>query len=214
MAIRIMIVDDHHVVRRGLVYFLETMEDLKVVAEACDGMEAIELFKKERPDVVIMDLDMPKMDGMECTKKLKEIDEEAIILVLTSFTDQDHVIPALEAGASGYQLKDIEPEQLAETIRAVFHGESRLHEKVTKHVLTRVSTSFVSEQDRLQKLTGRERDVLIEVTKGRSNKEIAKELFISEKTVKTHMSNILAKLELADRTQAAVFAIKHKLRKR
>ncbi|WP_332633845.1 response regulator transcription factor [Halalkalibacter flavus] len=214
MTIRIMIVDDHHVVRRGLVYFLESMEDLKVVAEASNGMEAIELFEKERPDVVIMDLDMPKMDGMECTKKLKELDESAIVLVLTSFTDQDHVIPALEAGASGYQLKDIEPEQLAETIRAVYGGESRLHEKVTKHVLTRVSPNFTSEQARLQRLTGRERDVLVEVTKGRSNKEIAQELYISEKTVKTHMSNILAKLELADRTQAAVFALKHNVKKR
>jgi DNA-binding NarL/FixJ family response regulator len=214
MPIKILIVDDHHVVRKGLVYFLETIDGLQVMAEASNGQEALLKYQEARPDVVLMDLDMPIMDGIECTKKIIELDETAIVLVLTSFTDQDHVIPALEAGASGYQLKDVEPEQLAETIQAVYKGENRLHEKVTKHLLTRVSKSYKNETDRLQRLTERERDVLIEVTKGLSNKEIGETLHISEKTVKTHMSNLLAKLELSDRTQAAVFALKHQLKKK
>ncbi|MFC0562076.1 response regulator [Halalkalibacter alkalisediminis] len=214
MPIRILIVDDHHVVRKGLVYFLATVEDIEVIAEASNGEEALKKYKQARPDLVLMDLDMPVMDGIECTKKIIEMDETAVILILTSFTDQDHVIPALEAGALGYQLKDIEPEQLVETIQAVYHGENRLHEKVTKHLLTRISKTYTNEQNRLNRLTERERDVLIEVTKGYSNKEIGENLHISEKTVKTHMSNLLAKLELADRTQAAVFALKHQLKKK
>ncbi|GAE34245.1 response regulator [Halalkalibacter akibai] len=214
MSIRILIVDDHHVVRRGLVYFLTTVEGLQVVAEAGNGEEAIEKYKQVQPDVVLMDLDMPVLNGIESTQKIIEFDPQAIILVLTSFTDQDHVIPALEAGAAGYQLKDIEPEQLAETVRAVYEGKNCIDEKVTKHLLTRVSKIYTNEQERINRLTGRELDVLIEVAKGHSNKEIGQNLHITEKTVKTHMSNLLAKLELSDRTQAAVFALKHQVKKR
>ncbi|TYS15437.1 response regulator transcription factor [Rossellomorea vietnamensis] len=210
MTIRVLIADDHHVVRRGLVFFLKTQKDIEIVGEAANGKEAVELAEKLQPDLILMDLVMPEMDGIQATRLIKKSHENIEIMMLTSFSDQDHVIPAIEAGASGYQLKDIEPDELVESIRKLVRGENSLHSKATNHLLKRVSRNHQLPHQ-IHQLTKREKDVLLQLTKGKSNKEIASSLFITEKTVKTHISNIFTKLEVADRTQAALYAVKHKL---
>ncbi|MED5052223.1 response regulator transcription factor [Anoxybacillus rupiensis] len=207
MSIKVLIVDDHHIVRRGLVFFLKTQKDIAVVGEAANGAEAVQLVMEHQPDLVIMDLVMPVMDGIEATKKMKERSPKTKILILTSFADQDHVIPAIRAGASGYQLKDIEPDHLVAVIRSIHRGESELHTKVIPHVMNHLH--YQEPANKIEELTKREKEVLAEIAKGKSNKEIAASLMITEKTVKTHVSNILAKLGLADRTQAALYAVKH-----
>jgi DNA-binding NarL/FixJ family response regulator len=209
MPIKVLIADDHHVVRRGLLFFLKTQKEIEIVGEATNGKEAVELVDKLLPDVVLMDLVMPEMDGIEATRLIKEKHADIHILILTSFSDQDHVIPAIQAGATGYQLKDIEPDELVKAIKAVHSGDSQLHPKVTTHVMTHLLKGDKKESNLLDELTRREKEVLAEIAKGKSNKEIAASLVITEKTVKTHVSNILAKLELADRTQAALYAVKH-----
>jgi DNA-binding NarL/FixJ family response regulator len=210
MAIRVLIADDHHVVRRGLVFFLKTQKDIEIVGEAKNGEEAVELAKKLQPDIVLMDLVMPVMDGIEATREIKKSVPNVEILMLTSFSDQEHVIPAIEAGAAGYQLKDIEPDELVEAIRQTVRGEKTLHPKATTHLFQRF-TQKDTKDDPFSVLTNREKEVLQEIAKGKSNKEIAASLFITEKTVKSHVSHILAKLNVADRTQAALFAVKHGL---
>jgi DNA-binding NarL/FixJ family response regulator len=207
VSIKVLIVDDHHIVRRGLVFFLKTQKDIEVVGEAANGAEAVQLVMEHQPDLVIMDLVMPVMDGIEATKKMKERSPKTKILILTSFADQDHVIPAIRAGASGYQLKDIEPDHLVAVIRSIHRGESELHTKVIPHVMNHLH--YQEPANKMEELTKREKEVLAEIAKGKSNKEIAASLMITEKTVKTHVSNILAKLGLADRTQAALYAVKH-----
>ncbi|WP_144555552.1 response regulator transcription factor [Bacillus sp. X1(2014)] len=211
MSIRILIADDHHVVRRGLVFFLRTQKDLEIIGEASNGKEAVNQAQLLKPDIILMDLVMPEMDGIQATKIIKEKQPEIKIMMLTSFSDQDHVIPALEAGASGFQLKDIQPDELVTSIKKIISGENQLHPKATSHLLANLSNKSKQEKNLLEELTKRELDVLKEIAKGKSNKEIAAALFITEKTVKTHVSNILAKLELADRTQAALFAVKNQL---
>jgi DNA-binding NarL/FixJ family response regulator len=211
MGIRILIADDHHVVRRGLTFFLKTQKDIEIIGEAGNGSEAVELARTLKPDLILMDLVMPEMDGIQATKMIKTEMPEIKIMMLTSFSDQDHVIPALEAGASGYQLKDIEPDELINCIRKIMSGENQLHPKATSHLLANLSNKESNVRNLLEQLTKRELDVLKEIAKGKSNKEIASTLFITEKTVKTHVSNLLAKLELADRTQAALFAVKNQL---
>ncbi|WP_226670155.1 response regulator [Metabacillus litoralis] len=207
--IKVLIADDHHVVRRGLLFFLKTQKDIEIVGEATNGREAVTLVTELSPDVVLMDLSMPEMDGVEATKAIRETNNKVRIIILTSYADQDHVIPAIRAGASGYQLKDIEPDELVQTIRDVLKGESKLHPKVTSHVMTHLSSGSKQESTKFNDLTKREKEVLNELAKGKSNKEIASALFITEKTVKTHISNILSKLQLSDRTQAALFAVKN-----
>lgn len=211
MAIKILIADDHHVVRRGLVFFLKTQKDIEVIGEAKNGQEAVEMTKSLIPDLVLMDLDMPIMDGIEATKQIKAVLPAMKIMILTSFSDQDHVIPAIEAGASGYQLKDIEPDELVRTIKRILAGENQLHPKATTHLLTHLTNKNRDVKQPIDELTKRELDVLLEIAKGKSNKEIASSLYITEKTVKTHVSNVLAKLNLQDRTQAALFAVKNGL---
>ncbi|MGP1909890.1 response regulator [Metabacillus sp. JX24] len=211
MGIRLLIADDHKVVRRGLHFFLKTQKDIDIVGEAENGKEAVELVRSLNPDVILMDLSMPVMDGVEATKEIRTFNQEIKVIILTSYADQDHVIPAIQAGASGYQLKDVEPDELVHTIREVLNGESKLHPKVTSHVMSHLMQTNQKEQKPLTPLTNRENDVLKEIAKGKSNKEIASALYITEKTVKTHVSNILSKLELADRTQAALFAVKNGL---
>jgi len=211
MSIRILIADDHHVVRRGLVFFLTTQKDLEIIGEAENGRKAVEMAKELKPDIILMDLAMPEMDGIQATKIIKEEEPSIKIMILTSFSDQDHVIPALEAGASGFQLKDIQPDELVTSIKKMVKGENQLHPKATSHLLANLSHSSNPTKKLLEELTKRELDVLKEIAKGKSNKEIAASLYITEKTVKTHVSNLLAKLELADRTQAALFAVKNKL---
>lgn len=207
MSIRILIADDHHVVRRGLVFFLKTQKGLDIVGEAKDGKEAVEKATELLPDLILMDLDMPVMNGIEATRAIKEKYDDMKILILTSFSDQDHVIPAMEAGASGYQLKDIEPDELVRSIEAIMNGENQLHPKATSHLLNNLTKSK-TERMPMDELTKRELEVLKEIVNGKSNKEIAASLYITEKTVKTHITNILSKLDLADRTQAALFAVR------
>ncbi|HEY4532456.1 MAG TPA: response regulator transcription factor [Kurthia sp.] len=208
--IKVIIADDHHVVRRGLLFFLKTQKDFEVIGEASNGKEAVELTAKLQPDIVLMDLVMPEMDGIEATRRIKSVYPHIHILMLTSFSDRDHILPAMEAGAAGYQLKDIEPDELVETIRKIIAGESSLHPQVTTE-LNRNQEASSQLPHVLKPLTRREKDVLAELTKGKSNKEIASSLFVTEKTVKTHISNIFSKLEVQDRTQAALYAVKYGL---
>ncbi|MBE7148703.1 response regulator transcription factor [Bacillus mycoides] len=208
MKIKLLLVEDHHIVRRGLVFFLKTREEFEIIGEAANGEEALTFVQTERPDVVLMDLSMPKMDGIEATKRIKQYDETIKILMLSSFSEQDYVLPALEAGADGYQLKEVQPDQLVASIVAVYQGNANFHPKVTPALLGR--SAFKKEKENpFSMLTKREQEVLREIAKGRSNKEIAAELHITEQTVKTHVSNVLAKLEVDDRTQAALYAVKH-----
>jgi DNA-binding NarL/FixJ family response regulator len=210
MSIRILIADDHHVVRRGLVFFLKTQKDIEIIGEAKNGAEAVQLTETLQPDLILMDLMMPIMDGIEATRVIKKKHGGSVqVLMLTSFSDQNHVIPAIEAGAAGYQLKDIEPDELVNSIRKLLSGENSLHPKATNHLLTRITKQ--DPPHKIHALTKREKDVLVELTKGKSNKEIASSLYITEKTVKTHISNIFSKLEVSDRTQAALYAVKHNL---
>ncbi|WLR54025.1 response regulator transcription factor [Mesobacillus subterraneus] len=211
MTIRILIADDHHVVRRGLVFFLRTQEQLEIVGEAGNGKEAVELAKTLNPDLVLMDLIMPVMNGIEATKIIKAENPAIKIMMLTSYADQEHVIPAIESGASGYQLKDIQPDELVKAIVRIMGGENQLHPKATSLVLSHLSGNNRQERKLLNELTKRELEVLKEIASGKSNKEIAASLYITEKTVKTHVSNVLAKLELGDRTQAALYAVRNRL---
>ncbi|MEI4828057.1 response regulator transcription factor [Bacillus sp. FJAT-53711] len=208
MKIRLLLVEDHHIVRRGLVFFLKTKEEFDIIGEVGDGEEALQFIQQKRPDVVLMDVSMPKMDGIEATKRMKQYDPSIKILMLSSFSEQDYVLPALEAGADGYQLKEVQPDQLVASIIAVYQGNANFHPKVTPALLGRQATVEIK-QDSLSMLTKREKEVLREIAKGRSNKEIAVELHITEQTVKTHVSNVLAKLNVDDRTQAALYAVKH-----
>ncbi|MED3969674.1 response regulator transcription factor [Priestia megaterium] len=209
MKIKILIADDHHVVRKGLVFFLQTQPDLEIVGEASNGEEALKLATSLEPHIVLMDLSMPVLDGVEATKELKKQAPHIQVMILTSFSDQDHVIPALEAGASGYQLKESDPDELVAAIRKLMNGENQLHPKVTTHLLTRLTKSSEKKVNFIDHLTKREKDVLKEIAKGKSNKEIGAALHITEKTVKTHVSNILSKLGVQDRTQAALYAVQH-----
>jgi len=209
MKIKILIADDHHVVRKGLVFFLQTQPDLEIVGEASNGEEALKLATSLEPHIVLMDLSMPVLDGIEATKELKKQAPHIQVMILTSFSDQDHVIPALEAGASGYQLKESDPDELVAAIQKLMNGENQLHPKVTTHLLTRLTKSSEKKVNFIEHLTKREKDVLKEIAKGKSNKEIGASLHITEKTVKTHVSNILSKLGVQDRTQAALYAVQH-----
>ncbi|EJS68195.1 DNA-binding response regulator [Bacillus cereus] len=208
MKIKLLLVEDHHIVRRGLVFFLKTREEFEIIGEAENGEEALCFVQKEKPNVVLMDVSMPKMDGIEATKRIKEYDETIKILMLSSFSEQDYVLPALEAGVDGYQLKEVQPEQLVASIIAVHQGNTNFHPKVTPALLGRLAVKK-EKKNPFSMLTKREQEVLREIAKGRSNKEIAAELHITEQTVKTHVSNVLAKLEVDDRTQAALYAVKH-----
>jgi DNA-binding NarL/FixJ family response regulator len=208
--IKVILADDHTMVLKGLRFFLSTQSDIDIIGEAHNGKEAVELAGTLSPDVILMDVQMPDMDGVEATIAIKEKYPEIKIIILTSFVDQDTVLPALKAGANGYQLKDIEPEELADTIRAVHRGEKRLHPQATNQLLTHLKDETPGRKSSFDELTPREKDVLREITNGLGNKEIADALFITEKTVKTHVSNILSKLGLHDRTQAAILAMKNK----
>ncbi|MCY0923881.1 MULTISPECIES: response regulator [unclassified Streptomyces] len=205
--IRVLLVDDHQVVRRGLRTFLEVQEDIEVVGEAADGEEGIARAEELRPDVILMDVKMPVTDGIEALRRLREAANPARVLIVTSFTEQRTVVPALRAGAAGYVYKDIDPEALAAAIRSVHAGHVLLQPEVAQALLAQEGQGAAS--SRPGSLTDREREVLSLIADGRSNREIARALVLSEKTVKTHVSNILMKLDLSDRTQAALWAVRH-----
>jgi len=199
--IRVLVVDDHPVVRQGLRTFLDLQPDLEVVGEAADGPACVQAAQELRPDVVLLDLRMPDGDGLTALRGLAEQGNPARVLVITSFTDPGAVLPAIRAGAAGYVYKDVDPAALATAIRAVHAGHVLLNPDVAGLLAEGV-------QPVPAKLTNREREVLTEVARGRSNREIANALHLSEKTVKTHVSSVLAKLGLADRTQAALYAVR------
>ena len=209
--IRILVVDDHKIVRHGLKTFLDLQDDLEVVGEGENGRQAIDLAKRLKPDVVLLDLIMPEMDGVEATKEIIAAEPGARIAILTSFSDEAKTMPALEAGAVGYVLKDIAPDDLADTIRAIHRGETVLHPEITKQLMARLQkpAGNPNASDKVESLTNREIEVLQHLARGMSNDEISEALFISSLTVKTHVSNLLGKLDLADRTQAAIYAIRH-----
>jgi DNA-binding NarL/FixJ family response regulator len=209
--IRVLIADDHAVVRQGLRTFLELQDDIEVVADACDGEEAVSATFDGRPDVVLMDLMMPGLDGIEATRRILRERPATRVIALTSFLDDEKVLPAVRAGAAGYLLKDVEPEQLVRAIRTVHGGEALLHPAATATVMRELADHAEPADEADLGLTGREREVLALVARGLPNKLIARELGIAEKTVKTHVSSILAKLGVTDRTQAALLAVRRGL---
>jgi NarL family two-component system response regulator LiaR len=206
----VLIVDDHAIVRRGIRALLATEEGIEVAGEAQDGQEALERVRALRPDVILLDLLMPRMDGIEVTRRVIAEDPQARILVLTSFAVDDKVFPAIKAGALGYLLKDTRPRELVRAIRQVHRGESSLSPTIARKVLQELSRPSDGPLTP-EPLTEREVEVLQVVAKGKSNQEIAAELMISEATVRTHVSNILGKLHLASRTQAALYALREGL---
>jgi DNA-binding NarL/FixJ family response regulator len=210
--IRVLIVDDHAVVREGLRTFLSLQDGIEVVSEAADGIEALARAEELEPDVILMDLVMPRLDGVEAMRELRARGSSARVIVLTSFLEDERLMPALQAGAAGYLLKDVEPAELARAIRAAFAGDALLDPTVAARVVAALADGggrvVVPDQ---QRLTRREYEVLELIARGRSNKRIAFELGISEKTVKTHVGHVLAKLGVTDRTQAALFAVQQGL---
>jgi two-component system, NarL family, response regulator LiaR len=207
--ISVLIVDDHPVVRQGLRTFLELQDDLEVAGEADNGTAALGHVRGQSPDVVLMDLVMPDVDGIAATRAIRAASPSTKVIVLTSFADDDKIFPAIKAGAAGYLLKDARPQDLADAIRRVHSGEALLHSKVAARLMQEVSSD--AGDAALDQLTERELDVLRLIARGLSNKLIARDLGVSEKTVKTHVSNILAKLHLTDRTQAALYAVRSRL---
>lgn len=206
--IRILVVDDHAIVRKGIVAMLETEPDMEVVGECSNGEEAIQKAQAVRPDVILMDLVMPRVDGIEAIRSIKQLVSDVNILVLTSFGTADKVFPSLSAGAIGYLLKDSDPNELIQAIHKVFQGEGWLHPAITRQVLTQLNQPAVKAHAPEDDLTERETEVLRFIARGLSNQEIAQQLVVSEATVHTHVSRILTKLNLNSRTQAALYALR------
>jgi len=216
--IGVLVVDDHIVVRQGLRMFIEMQSDMEVVGEGSNGTEAVALASQLNPDVILLDLLMPQMDGVEATRIILQNNPHSRVLILTSFGEDDKVFPAIRAGAHGYLLKDIQPRELVQAIRETYQGKAQLHPDVARRLMMAVSGEVPSKVPKpaslpteLHVLTEREREVLDLISRGMTNREIAKKMVISEKTVKTHVSNLLDKLDLEDRTRAAIWALKHGL---
>jgi NarL family two-component system response regulator LiaR len=209
-AIRVLVADDHAIVRKGLCALLATESHIEVVGEAKDGWEALAAVQAVRPDVVLMDLVMPGMDGLEATRRITACQPQVRILVLTSFAGDDKVFPAIRAGALGYLLKDSGPEDLVQAIQQVYRGESSLHPSIARRLLRKLSAPSDNGSG-TDPLTKRETEVLQLVAQGQSNRQISDVLTISEATARTHVSNILAKLNLCSRTQAALYALREGL---
>jgi NarL family two-component system response regulator LiaR len=209
-VIRVLIADDHAVVRQGLRTFLELQQDIEVVSDVADGSAAVDAAVARSPDVVLMDLVMPGIGGVEAIRQIREQRPQARVLVLTSFQEDEQIFPAVRAGAAGYLLKDVEPQELVRAIRAAHAGEALLHPAVA----ARLMEEFASEHGHAvgePGLTDREQEVLELIGRGLPNKLIARDLGIAEKTVKTHVSAVLAKLGVTDRTQAALYAVRNGL---
>jgi DNA-binding NarL/FixJ family response regulator len=215
--IKVLIVDDHAVVRQGLRTFIDLQDDMQVVGEGADGAEAIQLARQLQPDVVLLDLVMPHMNGVEATPQIIAASPHSRVLILTSFGEDDKVFPAIRAGAQGYLLKDIHPDDLVQAVREAYQGKVQLHPDIARKLMSAVAAASPPQTQPgasqaapgPDQLTEREREVLKLIAEGRNNREIAESLIISEKTVKTHVSSILGKLGLEDRTQAAIWALKH-----
>jgi len=207
-VIRVLIADDHRMVRQGLRTFLELQEGIEVVGEAADGAQCAELAAELKPDVILLDLVMPGVDGVGAMELLREAVSTARVLVVTSFTDRRMIIPAIRAGARGYVYKDVDPSALAAAVRSVHAGHVLLEPEVAAALLNSGGGNGEA-GTQAPPLTAREREVLVLIAQGRSNREIARALVLAEKTVKTHVSNILMKLGVADRTQAALWAVRH-----
>jgi DNA-binding NarL/FixJ family response regulator len=201
--IRVLIVDDHAVVREGLRTFLDLQDGIEVVGEAGDGEQAVDEAERLRPDVVLVDLVMPKLDGVQTMRALRERVPSARAVVLTSYLDDERLLPAIRAGAAGYLLKNVQPQELARAVRTAAAGEALIDPAVAARLVEALDDG---RGDRAEQLTPREREVLALLARGFANKRIAAELGIAEKTVKTHVSNVLAKLGVSDRTQAALYA--------
>ena len=207
--IKVLFVDDHEMVRIGVAAYLSSQNDIEVVGEAENGQKAVSMALELRPDIILMDLVMPKMDGIEATKLIMEKWPEAKIIIVTSFLDDEKVYPALEAGATSYMLKTSKASEIADAVRATYHGQSVLEPEVTGKMVEKLRHPKMAQLH--EQLTAREMEVLLLIAKGKSNQEIADELFIALKTTKVHVSNILSKLEVQDRTQAVIYAFKHSL---
>ena len=205
--ITVMLVDDHQMVRLGLSSYLNMQDDLAVVAEAVNGLDGVQKAKQHRPDVILMDFVMDEMDGIEASKAILLENPEAKILILTSFLDDEKIFPALAAGVKGYILKTSQANEIAASVRKIAEGQDVISDSVRAKIYEKKH----AQPELHEELTARESEVLKEIAKGLSNQEIADELYISLKTVKTHVSNILSKLQVEDRTQAAIYAIKHKI---
>ncbi|MEO3811314.1 response regulator transcription factor [Sphaerisporangium sp. B11E5] len=208
--IRVVIADDHPVVRQGLRTFLGLQDDLDVVGEACDGAEAVALVGSLAPDVLLLDLKMPVLDGLGALRELSGRGDPTRVIVLTSVSDRGDVAPAMRSGAAGFLYKDVDPEALVQAVRAVHGGQVLLAPEAADAMLAGPSAP-ASAPPSIAVLTEREREVLALIASGRSNREIARELLVAEKTVKTHVSNVLMKLGVQDRTQAALYAVRHGL---
>lgn len=207
-SISVLLVDDHAVVRQGVRAFLMTQGDIQVVGEAGSGVEAVRAAEELAPDVVLMDLMMPEMDGVEATRRVKQVSPRTHILVLTSYHSDEHIFPAIRAGALSYLLKDVHPDGLVDAIRKAARGETTLHPRVAARVVQELHGARLDSTNPFAILSERELEVLQLIADGMSNQAIADKLVLSEKTVKSHVSNILGKLHLTDRTQAAVYAWK------
>ena len=212
--ITVLVVDDHDVVRQGIRAFLEAQPDMQIVGEAASGAEAIRLVQEFIPDVVLMDLVMPGMNGVEATREVKRVSPRTQVVVLTSYHDDEYIFPALRVGALSYTLKDVRREELVETIRKAAQGESVLHPRIATRVIQEVREAKQNIPPAFADLTERELEVLHLIAEGYSNTAIAEKLVLSEKTVKGHVGNILSKLHMADRTQVAVFAWRQGFMKR
>ena len=206
--IKLMIVDDHAIVRQGLRSYLELMDDIEIVGEAPNGKIALQIVDALQPDVILMDLVMPDMDGITATQQLHDRGTKARVIFLTSFTEDEKIIPAIQAGATSFLLKDVAPAELMDAIRAAHRGDARLHPIVARKLMDQVKPSSNSAPKPEENISPREMEVLRLVADCLSNQEIADALVISEKTVKTHVSSLLTKLNLKDRTQLAVYAVK------
>lgn len=207
--IKVVFVDDHEMVRIGVCSYLSAQPDIEVIGEADNGKTGVELALSSRPDVILMDLVMKEMDGIEATRQIIETWPDAKIIIVTSFLDDEKVYPALEAGATSYMLKTSKASEIANAVRDTYHGQSVLEPEVTGKMMLKMR----QKQTLLphEELTGREMEILLLMAEGKTNQEIADELFIALKTVKTHVSNILSKLGVQDRTQAVIYAFKHSL---
>lgn len=204
--ITVLLVDDHEVVRQGVRAFLEAQPEFEVVGEAVSGAAAVKLAEEHVPDVALMDLLMPEMDGVEATRRVKMVSPRTQIVILTSYHEDEHIFPALQAGAISYILKDVKMEDLAGAVQRAALGEATLHPRVAARIIQELHGAKSEELNPFTELTNREMEVLKLIANGLSNSDIARQLVISEATVKGHVSNILSKLHLADRTQAAVYA--------